>query len=82
MLIPLGNAALEVDNGLLFRSQKARHKRCVTSVELPLYRADQCYLRTLQAQQPKTSLTNQLLFTLRHCELWQPRVNSARLKMK
>ena len=82
MLIPLGNAALEVDNGLFFRSQKARHKRCVTFVELPLYRADQCYLRTLQAQQPKTSLTNQLLFTLRHCELWQPRVNSARLKMK
>ena len=77
MLIPVGDAALEVDNGLPFHSQKARHKRCVTSVELPLYRADQCYLRTLQVQQPKTSLTNQLMFTLRHCELWQRRVNSA-----
>lgn len=72
----------EIDNGLPFRSQKERHNRCVTSVELPLYRADQCYLRTLQVQQPKTSLTNQLLFTLRHCELWQPRVNSALWKMK
>ena len=52
----IGAHALEVHNGLPFRSDEEKQDTNVVfeSMEVPLYWPDKCYLRTLQVQQLQT----------------------------
>ena len=74
----IGAEVLEVHNGLLFRSEDDKQD---INIVLDLWNSiasnrQILFTSVIGSITETKSLTNPSMFTLQHCELWQPRVNS------